>query len=367
MINSSIVRNNIEWMLDRAAALGLRLRPHCKTHQSREIARWFRALGVTGITVSSIEMARYFADDGWADITIALPINLRAIADINDLAHRVRLGILISDRNAVAKLAASLTASVDAWVEIDTGDGRSGIAWDDADTIAEIADSLKNFPNLRFKGLLGHAGYTYKSHGQADVLSAHGRDIVQLRAAADALHARGHHGFLISTGDTPGCSLGSDYVGADEIRPGNFVFYDIQQQQIGSCDFKQIGVALAAPVIAVYPHRSEVILHAGGVHLAKDFLHDPQFGNIYGRICLPESNGWSAPLDGCYIRSISQEHGIAVLHTDLISQLQAGDLLAVLPVHSCMTADVMGLLHPVDQGKQLLPIAMMKAERGQQQ
>jgi D-serine deaminase-like pyridoxal phosphate-dependent protein len=363
MIHCATVRENIRMMVEKAAKLGVKLRPHFKTHQSREIGDWFKAAGVDRITVSSIEMATYFADGGWTDITIAFPINPRAIKDINALAKRVQLGVLISDRTVLTGLSTQLEAQVNAWVEIDTGDGRSGVAWDKADEIAATVAAIHQCPNLKFAGLLGHAGYTYRSHGQADVHKAHTRDIERLRAAAASLRTRISDKFLVSTGDTPGCSLGLDFEGADEIRPGNFVFYDIQQQQIGSCDFKQIAVAMAAPVVAVYPERSEVVLHAGGVHLAKDVLPGTPYGSIYGRIALPTKSHWSAPVEGCYVRSISQEHGIAVLSPELMQQVRVGDLLAVLPVHSCMTADLMGTLHPIDTGAPAAPILMMKAEK----
>jgi D-serine deaminase-like pyridoxal phosphate-dependent protein len=363
MIDRVIVRQNILTMVAKAAQMGLQLRPHFKTHQSAEIGGWFRGAGVDRITVSSIAMATYFADAGWTDITIAFPVNVRAMAELNALATRIRLGLLISDRSCIALLEQGLRAPAQAWVEIDTGDGRSGSVWDADAEIAATVAAVKATSKLRFAGLLGHAGYTYRSQGGADVQEAHGRDIGRLRLAASALRAGGHHDFLVSTGDTPGCSLGHDFEGADELRPGNFVFYDVQQAQIGSCGLAQVGVALAAPVVAVYPHRSEVVLHAGGVHLAKDAIVDPEHGQIFGRIALPMARSWSAAVPGCYLRSISQEHGIAVLSPALMAQVRVGDLLAVLPVHSCMTADLMMHLHPVDTGTSTAPISMMKAAR----
>lgn len=361
MIDRTIVRSNIEAMVAKAAALGIRLRPHFKTHQSAEIGEWFREVGVDRITVSSIEMASYFADAGWMDITIAFPINLRAVAEINQLAQRIRLGILISDRQSVALLEAALTSPVQAWIELDTGDGRSGFHWEADAAIAATAQAIKSSSQLQLAGLLGHAGYTYRSMGADDVHQAHLRDITRLRHAVDALHEKGFHDIQVSTGDTPGCSRETDFGGADELRPGNFVFYDIQQQQISSCEFHQIGVALAAPIVAMYPERNEVIVHAGGVHLSKDALLVGEWGPIYGRIALPRSHGWSAPQAGCYVRSISQEHGIVVVTAEWMAQLAVGDLLAILPVHSCMTADLMGYLHPIDTGRELPPIVMMKA------
>jgi D-serine deaminase-like pyridoxal phosphate-dependent protein len=363
MIDRRVVRHNIETMVAKTAALGLRMRPHFKTHQSAEIGGWFREVGVDRITVSSIEMAAYFADAGWQDITIAFPANIRAVATLNALAHRIHLGLLISDASAIPALEQGLTAPVNAWIEVDTGDGRSGFGWDADLEIADAASAIQKTSKLKLAGLLGHAGYTYRAQGGADVLAAHGRDIGRLRHAATVLRAGGFRDIEVSTGDTPGCSLGHDFEGADEVRPGNFVFYDVQQSLIGSCGLGQVGVAMAAPVVAVYPQRNEVVVHAGGVHLAKDSIVDPQYGTIFGRIALPQQRSWSAAVEGCYLRSISQEHGIAVLSADLMRQVRVGDLLAVLPVHSCMAADLMMRLHPVDAGVETAPILMMKAER----
>jgi D-serine deaminase-like pyridoxal phosphate-dependent protein len=42
-----------------------------------------------------------------------------------------------------------------------------------------------------------------------------------------------------------------------------------------------------------------------------------------------------------YLRSLSQEHGIVVVPPTEISKYKIGDILIVLPVHSCMTVDLM--------------------------
>ncbi len=74
----------------------------------------------------------------------------------------------------------------------------------------------------------------------------------------------------LSVGDTPGCSLLPDFPGVDEIRPGNFVFYDAEQLEIGSCASNQIAVALACPIVARHPERNEVVLYGGAIHLSKE-------------------------------------------------------------------------------------------------
>ncbi|MBK8048603.1 MAG: hypothetical protein IPK16_16670 [Anaerolineales bacterium] len=59
------------------------------------------------------------------------------------------------------------------------------------------------------------------------------------------------------------------------MRPGNFVFYDWTQVQVGSCGFDDVAVVAACPVVGKYPDRHEVVLYGGAVHLSKDFLTRP--------------------------------------------------------------------------------------------
>ena len=45
---------NIKRMVDKANQNNIVLRPHFKTHQSLEIGRWFKDIGINKITASSI-------------------------------------------------------------------------------------------------------------------------------------------------------------------------------------------------------------------------------------------------------------------------------------------------------------------------
>lgn len=91
-------------MVDKARKLGVKFRPHFKTHQSRLIGGWFREEGIRAITVASVSMARYFMDDGWEDITIAFPLNLRETQEIIDLSGKADLNILVTMQGGGMKL-----------------------------------------------------------------------------------------------------------------------------------------------------------------------------------------------------------------------------------------------------------------------
>ncbi len=325
-------RRNIEKMAAKARRHGLIFRPHFKTHQSLEVGRWFREAGVDRITVSSLDMATYFAQE-WTNITVAFPVNILEINTINDLAATITLQLLVESEEAIAFLAERVMHPLSLFIKIDVGYGRTGIPSDDFSKIEALLRCINAAEQLRFSGFLAHAGHTYGCRGRAQVLDIHNQSLRKMAALKER-----YPDSFISIGDTPGCSLAEQFNGVDEIRPGNFVFYDLTQAQIGSNTIDEIAVALACPVVATHPARNELVIYGGGAHLSKDRLEDPPYGTIYGKIARPADGGWQGLISGMYVKKLSQEHGIVHVPDSEIDQHPVGSYLLVLPVHSCMTA-----------------------------
>ena len=153
---------------------------------------------------------------------------------------------------------------------------------------------------------------------------------------------------ILSTGDTPSCSLIGDFSGFDEIRPGNFVFFDLMQYFLGSCNFDEIALIVACPVVEKNLRRKEIIIYGGGVHLSKDHIKANNGETIYGKAVLLNGNGWSAVSKNDFVRTISQEHGIIISSDELFRSVNIGDLIGIVPVHSCMTADLLRQYHTLE-------------------
>jgi len=340
LLDEGRARANIRAMADKARRLGLRFRPHFKTHQSRAVGRVFREFGVDSITVSSVDMARYFAGDGWKDILIAFPVNVRESADIRALAGKVRLGLLVESSDALRLLAGRWSAPADVWIKIDVGYNRAGIEWDDISGAEAVARETSAAAPLRLKGLLTHNGRAYGIRSLAELREVHAEALERMRLCREALAGRGFPGLEISVGDTPSCKSLDDFRDVDEIRPGNFVLNDVMQLELGACGEEEIAAAVACPVVAVHPKRNEAVIYGGGIHLSKESVTTRSGESIFGRVCLPSAEGWGAILPGTAVASISQEHGVVRTTPDILSRIRVGGLLAVLPVHSCLTVNL---------------------------
>jgi len=351
LVDEQKCRANIRRMAEKAAQNNLEFRPHFKTHQSADIGAWYREAGVSGITVSSVSMAQYFRKHGWKDITIAFPVNLREIATINDLAAQIDLTLLISDPNTIEELQNQLSAPVEVFVEIDTGSGRTGFTPGDSGLLDDAIQLIQNKDITHFKGFYSHPGHSYSARSKKEILTIY-QDVLTQCRNLKTKYATAADNLKVCIGDTPCCSVAEEFGPVDQISPGNFVFYDVMQTRIGSCRTEDIAVALACPIVAKYPERMELIIHGGAVHLSKERLNNNSFTHFGLPILLDENNSWSAPVTGNYVRSISQEHGIIKCNKELFTKLNVGDLVGILPVHSCLTADLMSEYYTLS-GKRL--------------
>ena len=341
ILDKDKVKRNIEKMHKKAEASGVRFRPHFKTHQSAAIGNWFRDAGIESITVSSLDMARYFASNGWTDITVAFPVNITEIQKINELAQKINLGLLVDSEYSLQFLDSSLSHNVQMWIEMDAGYHRSGVSWGDFDLILSLAQKIDNSSRMKFAGLLTHSGHSYYAKSTDEIKSIYSETFSRLSKVKKELEQKGISDCAISIGDTPGCSIVESFEGVDEIRPGNFVFYDLMQSNIGSCTEEEIAVVVACPVVSKNKERKQVVVYGGAVHFSKEYITDVSNRKIYGYVTLFYNSKWGKAEKSAPLISLSQEHGIIQVEDDkLFEEIEIGDFLLVFPVHSCLTGNL---------------------------
>ena len=308
----------------------IELRPHFKTHQSNVVGNWFKELGIKKITVSSVTMAKYFSKY-WDDITIAFPVNILELDDVIMLQEKIKINLLVDSLDVLEILEKKLRSKINIYLKVNVGYNRAGVDYK-SDSINDIISYSDSSSKLNFKGFLTHFGDTYNSKSSIEIRDSFENSINKISDLNKKFPD-----YEISIGDTPSSSLVNKYPEfITEIRPGNFVFYDLDQFKIGSCQIEQIAIRLVCPVISIYKKRNSLLLYGGSVHFSKDYIvenNNKCYGYVY------HGDYWSLENKIGYIKSLSQEHGIVELEKNI--NLKIGDKLSIIPVHSCLTVDKM--------------------------
>ena len=346
LLNENICKINIHSMANNAKKHDLAFKPHMKTHQSTAIGHWLKDAGVEAITVSSVKMARYFADHGWANITIAFPCNIRDHEKLNELAADISLTILVNKTEVAEALDQKLQHSVNAYIEIDSGSARSGLPSDDIREITSVVGAINTSKNINWIGFYSHPGHSYGCRSKQQIKAVHHAVIRQFKQLKNKLSSTDYD-FEVCIGDTPCCSVGESFEPVDAISPGNFVFYDLMQQQIGSCQYSDIAVAMACPVVDKYESHNQIIIHGGAIHFSKESI-DIESKTHFGLVANASDNGWNPVKPYSYVTKLSQEHGVISCSEEVFQNYRIGDLITVLPVHSCLTANLMGQLQSIE-------------------
>jgi D-serine deaminase-like pyridoxal phosphate-dependent protein len=328
--------------------LGVRFRPHVKTHKCVEVARLQVAGHAGGIMVSTLAEARVFAGHGFHDITYGVPVERGKFADVVALVRRgVRLGVITDDAGVpvpLAEAARDAGVSVEVWVKVDCGYHRCGV--DPAsEALLGLVQRIGERRELRFAGLLTHAGHAYHARGAEALrgIAAQERDVMV--TAAERLRAAGVPVPAVSVGSTPTLTHVDHLRGVDEARAGNCIFFDTTQATIGSGALDDCVLSVLTAVVHRDRANGKVVLDAGAIALSKDRgAVDLDAGAGYGRLL-----DMAGPDTGLKVESLSQEHAmVRTVDAALLDRLAVGSRWRVLVNHSCLTAAQHDAYHVVE-------------------
>jgi D-serine deaminase-like pyridoxal phosphate-dependent protein len=98
---------------------------------------------------------------------------------------------------------------------------------------------------------------------------------------------------------------------------------------------------VACPVVAKHADRNEIVIYGGAVHLSKEAIPAGERAAHFGRVAMPTSTGWQKILEGTYVKSISQEHGIIKTEKSIFSHIHLGEVVMIIPVHSCLAVNLL--------------------------
>lgn len=314
VVDTDVLDRNLTRMAESAAARGLALRPHVKTHKCVEIARRQLDAGARGLTVATVSEAEVFADAGADDLFVAYPLWVDAArgARLRALAGRVRLTVGIESAAGARALAAHAGTGAGVLVEIDSGHHRTGVPPERAGDVATAARDA----GLDVVGIFTFPGHSY-GPGVPPRVAA--EESAALTAAAASLRAVGIEPSVISGGSSP-TALIEVRTDATELRPGVYVFGDAQQLELEAITERDIALSALATVVSA---RDDVlVLDAGSKILGADRA---PWATGYGRILgTPDAR----------IVALSEHHATVRWPTDS-PRPGLGNRVRVVPNHAC--------------------------------
>jgi D-serine deaminase-like pyridoxal phosphate-dependent protein len=320
-----LIRRNIARVVEMAGSPD-RLRPHVKTHKTREIARMLRDAGVTKHKCATIAEAEMLASTEAEDVLIAYPLvgpNLGRLTALIRKFPGTKFSVLIDDPNAAKALSDALTAaglSVGVVLDLDVGQHRTGVPV--GDTALSLYETASKLPGLNLNGFQLYDGHNNQPERAAREAAVREfiAPVLALRAKAEA---KGLSVPRLVCGGTPSFPVyaGMTEVPGIECSPGTFVLHDAGY---GPKYADLSGITPAAVLVTRVvsrPTPDRVTLDLGNKAVAADPL-------LEKRVTL---------LDFPEYKTVTQSEEHLVVETAGASKYKPGDVVYALPGHVCPT------------------------------
>lgn len=330
LIDLDRMERNIQQMQERCDGLGIKFRPHTKTHKIPDIARMQLEAGAVGIACQKVSEAEIFAAEGINDIQ--LPYNIvgpQKTARLADLALYNRVAVSADHPDVIAGLSEAAKANglvLRVLVDLVTDIERTGAP---VDQVVSLAEKIDQDEHLHFAGLL-----VYPSNPVM-------RPVIQ--EALDRFDRAGIGVETVSGGGSGAALHAHEVPELTELRVGTYVFNDWSSVGKGWVSLDDCAMTVLATVVS-RPTETRAILDSGSKTLAADRFQD--------------GHGHILEYPDARIYQLNEEHA----YVDL-SQCEArpriGERVQVVPVHTCVVTNLHDQIYGVrgDSIEVIWPVA----------
>jgi D-serine deaminase-like pyridoxal phosphate-dependent protein len=329
---------NLARAAEYAAAHGLALRPHVKTHKSPFVAAAQLRLGARGLTCATPREAEVMAEV-CDDLLVAYPpvgrIRARRLAE---LPPSVRLTVALDSADAATELARAARDArreVNVYVELDLGMHRVGAATVDA--AVSLARHVTESEGLVFDGLAFYPGHVRERMSEQDA-KLEALDLA-LSRALERFDDAGLPPRVVSGGSTPTLWRTHELPGVTELRPGTYVYNDRGTVATGACGEDDCALTVLATVVSTSV-PGQAVIDAGTKALGRE----PSTGAA--------GEGFGQLLDrpDILVSRMSEEHGVLDL-SQTTWRPAVGDLVRVVPNHVCVAVHLHDLVYGIRAGR----------------
>ncbi len=333
------LEKNIADMQALANRFDAALRPHTKTHKSPLFAQWQLNAGAKGITVAKLSEAEVMAAHGIDDIFIANQITqVQKLKRLRKLHERIHLTVGLDNPRQIDLLRPffkDATTPLNVRIEIDSGLKRCGVTV--GNDLVELAKAVARQPFLRLDGIFTHAGHVYAARSAAQVEAIGKQEGALMAGAKTLLQKNGLRIATVSVGSTPTVPFSVRNPAVNEVRPGNYVFYDAMQIALHAAAPEQVSLFVLSTVVA-HPVAGRLVIDAGSKALHTDGA------GVTGHFGLPVN------IKGKVVR-LSEEHGVLELPEE--STLRLGDPVLLVPNHACAVANLFDVYYLINEALQI--------------
>ena len=194
--------------------------------------------GKQGIIVSTMAELKFFADNGFSDITyvllflysnhyrLGIPFGTHQVKDLESYSKKLdALNVLVDMKEHIDMLEKT-DGHYNVFIKIDTGYHRAGLASSSPQPIIELAQYIQQSHTCSFLGLYSHAGHSYDQTTKEAVRRVAQEERDGMVSVRRALEAVGIAVKVVSCGSTPACCLNDSWEGITEIHAGNYCCFD---------------------------------------------------------------------------------------------------------------------------------------------
>ncbi|HEX7008727.1 MAG TPA: alanine racemase [Phycisphaeraceae bacterium] len=321
-INAQRVRRNIEKLAAYAAQHNLGIRPHTKTHKSRRVAQMQLEAGAVGLTCAKVGEVETISGPG-EDVLLAYPAvdpaRCQRLAKLaGDRTIRVAIDSVVAAQ-ALAQAAQQAGTVIGILVDLDVGMGRTGLQ-SPRDTL-ELAREVDRLRGLRVDGLFCYPGFIWQPADQQ--AEAFKPVIDKLEETVQLWRQAGLNAGIVSSGSTPTAYQSHLVPQVTEIRPGTYVYQDMNGVHGGFCSLEECAATIVCTVVSnAVP--GQVVIDAGSKTLTSDR-------------CLPapdSGHGYVLEYPQARITRLTEEHGqVDIRQCDRAPKI--GERVTVIPNHIC--------------------------------
>jgi D-serine deaminase-like pyridoxal phosphate-dependent protein len=299
--------------------------------------------GAAGLTVAKAGEAEVMSE-ACDDLLIAYPtVDARRCDTLAALAKRKATRVGLDSTLAADSLSAAARRDgsiIGVLVEIDVGMHRVGVQTPQA--ALQLAQHIDHLPGVRLDGITLYPGHIGQRPDQQQQLLAAVE--AKLAEALDLFRRAGLSTSIVSGGSTPTALRSHLIRGLTEIRPGTYIFNDMNTAHGGYCSLDDCAARIACTVVSnAVP--GQVVLDAGTKTLTSDRC-GPAPDSGYGHVVeYPDAK----------ITRLTEEHGqVDITACDRPPKL--GEQVTVIPNHICPCVNLQDRVYWQEPGEPPTPL-----------